>query len=792
MPKVKGGYPSLLNGVSQQAQALRLTTQGSSQINFYDTITRGKIKRPPAEFVANLGAIASSVAGTHIIHRDSDEKYVLILAGGVLRVFDFNGVEKTVNAPHGWGYLTGITDGKTQFRALTVADHTFVLNTTKTVTQRADTFPTRPYEALINIFAGNYSRRYSITINGTEYAVYETFDSSVASNEASIRTETIAANLFNDLDAALPAGFNVSLYQSAIHVWSSTDFTISGLDGVNGNAMKISKGQLQRFSDLPNYSAQDFTIEITSTEGIGADNYWVKADKNGDNANSHVVWKECPKPGEFEGFEASTMPHILRRELDGTFTFARADWVDRKCGDIEISPDPSFVGSTISDVFFFKNRLGFLSGENVVLSRAGGNYFDFYRTTATTLLDDDPIDVASGHTKVSTLRASVPYQGILVLFSDETQFRLGGNEILTPKTVNMIPMAEYSSSRFCRPVSVGQSIFFVNDTAATGSHSSIYELIYDRKLDSLQSSEATSHVPNYIPARVRKLIGAETESAIVALTRGSLASMFVYRYYWGSEKKVQESWSEWTLNVTEIFDGVFVDSDIHLLVNKAGYLMLLKFAMDTVAADAPLTFKVGLDFRLKSTSAVYSADTNRTTITVPNLPWGVTPTLVCLTGLPGAQPLPVTVTDLGTGYSTYVVRGNWNGYEFFAGVPYSSLYVLSRPYYRSSGQNGGMTTHEDGRTQVYHMTVTFDTTSYFEVEVDTEGRDPVTHSYTAFEVSSPATTINGAVAVGGSFTFPVQSRNTACTISLKNSTWLPSGFLSAAWVGSYNPSHRGA
>ena len=57
-----------------------------------------------------------------------------------------------------------------------------------------------------------------------------------------------------------------------------------------------------------------------------------------------------------------------------------------------------------NDIFFFQNRLGLLSGENVNMSRAS-EYFDFFARTARTILDDDPIDVAASHTKVSELEA---------------------------------------------------------------------------------------------------------------------------------------------------------------------------------------------------------------------------------------------------------------------------------------------------------------------------------------------------------------------------------------------------
>jgi hypothetical protein len=128
---VTGTLPNLVNGVSQQAPALRLATQGEKQENFYSTIVEGLKDRPPSEFVAKLLDTLPDGTFTHVINRDKTERYIVIFdsVSGTLKVWDFLGVQKTVNAPSGWGYLSGLTDPQTQLAALTVADYTFFVNT---------------------------------------------------------------------------------------------------------------------------------------------------------------------------------------------------------------------------------------------------------------------------------------------------------------------------------------------------------------------------------------------------------------------------------------------------------------------------------------------------------------------------------------------------------------------------------------------------------------------------------------------------------------------------------------
>ena len=128
------------------------------------------------------------------------------------------------------------------------------------------------------------------------------------------------------------------------------------------------------------------------------------------------VWRETVKPALDDNFDTSTLPHLLIRTADGNFRYTPADgstytisgvtytvpkFNGRVAGDELSSPHPEFIGQKISDIFFFRNRLGFLSGDNVFMSRAGG-FFDFHPETVTTVLDTDPIDVAVSHTKVAT------------------------------------------------------------------------------------------------------------------------------------------------------------------------------------------------------------------------------------------------------------------------------------------------------------------------------------------------------------------------------------------------------
>ncbi|MBM4179860.1 MAG: phage tail protein, partial [Ignavibacteria bacterium] len=137
MPLVSSSIPNLINGVSQQPAALRLSSQAESVINCFPSPVEGLKKRPPSY---NLGKLFSGSSGTgrpfvNIVDRDGTIRYMVYIRDGDIKVFDLNGAAQTVTVPDGVGYLdiNNASDPSAQFRVASVADATFIVNREKTV-----------------------------------------------------------------------------------------------------------------------------------------------------------------------------------------------------------------------------------------------------------------------------------------------------------------------------------------------------------------------------------------------------------------------------------------------------------------------------------------------------------------------------------------------------------------------------------------------------------------------------------------------------------------------------------
>lgn len=780
---VSGTIPNLVNGVSQQTPALRLPTQAEKQENFYSTIVEGLKHRPPTEFVAKLLSSLPSSAFTHVINRDVNERYIVVIQSGSVRVWDFDGNEKTVNAPDGYGYLTSAANPVADVEALTVADFTFVVNKQQTVAMDAATSPVRPNEAIVNVMEGNYSKVYQVWLNGALAGQYTTS----ASDPATLDTATIANALYTDMvtNGYNTAPWSLGFYHHTIHIQnSSADFTIEVQDGFNGHAMKAIKERTQHFADLPFFGPDGFVTEIIGDESTLFDNYWVKAETG---SAGTLVWKECPKPGITLGMDATTMPFTLIREADGTFTFKKAVWDDRVCGDTEISPDPSFVGNKIVDVFFHRNRLGFLSGQNAIMSRSG-LFFNFFRTSATTLLDDDPIDVGASHTKVSMLKHVVPYQRQLLIFTDETQFILTGSDTsLTPKNVSLDPLTEYVSDPSVNLLGLGQSVFF---TATRGDWSAVWEYIIDLSSGRPQgqAAEVTDAAPSYIPAGVFKIAGTSNESVVVVLTSGDPGAFYVYKFYYSENKKLQSAWSRFSLpNVTAIRNAEFINSDLYLVVERADGVYLEKMRMQPAVTDDDIGFLVHLDQRVHTSqlaAPTYDAGTDTTTFT---LPYATSSDIVAVTSAGNVDVLPALQLNISSiSGNTVTLSGDKQTWPIWFGFTFESRYRFSTFFVRQQNGAGGTITVQQGRLQVTDMTLAFSKTAFFTVEVTPEGRATRTYTYTGRTLGE-ADNLMGVVPIEeGKKSIPILSRNDRVIIDIVNNSWMPSAFVNVIWNGKHS------
>ena len=63
----------------------------------------------------------------------------------------------------------------------------------------------------------------------------------------------------------------------------------------------------------------------------------------------------------------------------------------------------TFTGGKIQEMFFHRNRLGFVSDEQIVMSQPG-SYFNLFTVSAISFSDDNPIDISVSDVKPAFIK----------------------------------------------------------------------------------------------------------------------------------------------------------------------------------------------------------------------------------------------------------------------------------------------------------------------------------------------------------------------------------------------------
>jgi len=782
MALVSRTIPNLVQGVSQQPEVLRLNSQASEQINGFSSVVEGLKKRPNTDYVAKLSATSFGNAYIHTINRDANERYIVVITNGSIAVYDILGNAKTVvNQTNATNYLTS-SNPKQDFTCMTVADYTFIVNKNKNTAMDSTTSGAKVEQAVYSVLQGVNSTKYSITIDGSTFS----FTSSNTDSEA------IRDGLFSAIGS--PSGITLTKIGNSSFgiVKSSGTLQITASDGYGDDASQVVKDKVQNFSDLPVPAINNQIVQVTGDATNGFDDYYVKF------IEADNLWQETIAPDTEFKLDADTMPHILIRTANGNFRFSQADgstytisgtdydvplWGERICGDTDSVPNPTFVGRKLNDIFFHRNRLGFLADENVIMSRSS-EFFEFFPETITQVLDTDPIDVASTHTKVSILRHSISFDEELLLFSDQTQFILSGGATLTSENISINVATEFEADKNIKPVGAGSNVYFGFNK---GNFTGLRELFIASDTDTKQADDITANVPKYIPANVFKLASATTENVLVALSSDEKNALYVYQYYVSQNRRLQSAWHKWTYG-TDTTDNIlnvdFIENELFIINERSDGVYLEKIDISPALTDTGETYLTHLDRKLDNTEITesYNAGTNQTTIT---LPYQIKNTMkvVGRSGASNKAGQAIATVSQTVGGTNIVVTGDITAQNYFVGEQYEFKFVFSQQFIQVADTQGSRISVKEGRLQIRNWNVSFNDTGYFTTEVKPVGRDISKTTYTG--------TITGTGLLGtvnledGDYTFAVQSENDKLTVTIKNDSHLPSNFINASWQGYY-------
>ena len=839
MPAVTQLTPNFLGGVSTQTDDKKLQSQVKECINGYPDPTFGLLKRPGMKYTnvlrkANGDAFTKSElenAAWFFIDRAAAGSYIGCIKGADIFVWTAdNGTFCTVTN-NGASYLTGLTQNDYHFRS--IQDTTVITNkTVTTAMQPPGTYVANSVGTLKLI--GIDSNPYTVTIQGqtTTFTPQNTttFDDMLiyagGGNHASHMIDAVV-KLITDQQAASNVDFDgkwyVEGYANSITIRRTDEspnavvtnystpggtalaFSIDAKGGLSNSFLEAFQDDVIEVSKLPSESFQGHTLRILNSSTTD-DDYYVKFTAY--NAiNGAGYWGETIARIVSPGLDASTMPHILSNTGATTFTFDPISYKAREAGDDVTNPIPSFVGNTISSTFYYSNRFGVLSGDNVILGVAN-DAFNFFSKSALTQIASDPIDLNVSSVRPVTLSDVLPSPQGLLLFSERQQFQVYATDasILTPTSAVIRTLSNYEMATDVAPVDIGTTASFISRVPG-------YSKLFTMALRDVEQSpivvDISKAVLEWIPDTVDGLTTSPPNSVVMLIDR-STSYLYLYRYYNNGKDDLFQAWTKWQLPST--IEAAKIINDNLLVVSQyedeyaLGTLALDEMPSGNVISSAStFTGNPSLDMATRPVSpdggvtdaVVYDEVNDITKLYVPftpiadregamllSVPIADVGTDAVLDSDQGYWAVATERTEIGTGFRYFEVKGDFSGYAdgIVVGYNYDLEIVLPKFYFRRDET----TTDYTATLTISRAKFSIGRTGAIQFKLKAEGSNewkPVQHTAEADEYAGDT----NPVVLEKVFTVPIHQRNTNFELKLTSNFPYPVSLVSMMWEGNYSP-----
>ena len=447
----------------------------------------------------------------------------------------------------------------------------------------------------------------TVTMEGADYTVrVEDHESTaVKANLKLVRPEptpfdadtaVTADTVLGGILAELPSGITGTVIGTGMYLSSANPFNV---EVVEDDLMRVMQSSVNDVTRLPNQCKHGYIVKVSNSRMADEDDYYVRFDGENDRDGAGS-WSECAKPGIPKTL--TNMPLVIQRTAlanqgtsteIATFTIKQFTYADREIGDELTNPLPSFVTKRINKVLFFRNRLVFLSGENVITSRPGTlGEPDFFSESALTISSSDPIDISAASTFPSELFDGIAINTGLVVFSTNQQFLLASDDtVLNPDTAKLRSISTFNYNKDIAPISLGTTIGYVDNS---GKFSRFNEMANIAREGEPVVVEVSKIVPTTLPKDIDLLTNSR-ENGIILFAKNGATDCIVYGYKYlnVADKRQQAAWFKWKLNNPVIYH--FIIDDEYYFLDSDYYLQKIRLVQTT---EDPSIVQDNVDFLL--------------------------------------------------------------------------------------------------------------------------------------------------------------------------------------------------
>ena len=632
-------------------------------------------------------------------------------------------------------------------------------------------------------------------------------------SNATLSADTILEQLIDEITDKTSNHFTITKVGTGIHLQeknpglgpdcrAGTPFNITTSEPGIMDILTFNTSDVKK---LPSMCKDGYIVKIENSPNE-EDDHWMKfVGESGKDGKGY--WEETYDPCVELAFDPCTMPHKLVRMTGTDFVLDVIPWALRDVGDDVTNPKPSFVDKAINNIHFFRNRLTFLSQDNVILSQSG-NFYSFWSQSAKEMSDSDVVDLSASSSQPITLVDGVGVNQGLVLFSPFEQFMLTTQESLfTPKSAIINNLSSYDYNFNVKPFSLGTSVAFLSNS---GLKSRFWEM-GDIKRDGPPTVvEQSVSIANTLPSNL--LTAATSRDNHIALFTGydptstsygdcidPYTNVWGYRYFSDGKTRLQSAWFRWKF-YGEIIWHTIMDNTYYIILYFNSKAHLCAVDLEKQAASYILNdenncedYRVFLDNSVKLATGTYVTASD---VTVFNLPHSHLRQPATQASASGGQQMIYGTTGPMKGQvevvpaftansvSNFTVPGNWSTSTVYIGFSYDMMIEFPQVY-MSRAQGQGVVQDTNSPLTIHRTKFSLGPSGYYSTVLERKGRADYIQNHESS--SNHAFNLNAYnIALQSETAIPVYANNKDYRLKLLSTHPTPCTLYGQTWEGDYN------
>lgn len=693
-----------IQGVSQQAEALRGRGQCTEQENYIPDPVYGLRRRPPTVHVDTLGTY-----NTYVDFTDNEGDKQLAFNDSAVAIVGLDGTETsvTVTDTAAFNYLKFASSVSNRINAVFFKDDLYITNREVTVLEDTGyTAPTRRGDkfAVVKCLGGQYDRQYQVdvTVQGVTYSgSFTTRNGSNTSHSDDIKSTTIIDELYTSLTAHSELTVEKHLDHLLITPTNgghSLD-AVAVTDDADNSSLVATHKSVKSIEDLPNFAPDNWVVKIAGQDGSEDDSYFEYIAATGSAANGFGnggSWIESSKIGDEFEFDVSTLPVVIKN-IYTTPSLELADWRGREIGDEESNETPSILGNKVKDVKVMQGRLVLLGTSSLIFSRIDRPLEMWRQTILGGIQDDDAID-GSSDVETGEYTHLVKTAQDLGVWARQGQYVISGSTNITPSNIALSLTTRASSIPSVPPIGIAGNIYFATDN---GDFSGLSEY-YKEDLNYFDLPVST-HVPRYVEGTVTAIKGSQAQRMVAIKTDALERTLYCYKFLVVGNERRQSAWFKISFGY-DIKHFTFSGNSMYLITASPFGDVLERIDFEKIV-EGDLNFTVHLDRQKEYTLDADAKFTPDSIHTVDS------PVFVNMTS--DERGLTVECTEDGADLEP---ANGEQGDVVLAGFRYTSLYTPTKPRYFDANKE----VVNVGTLRISKLLVNVEDSGAFDWEVETD------------------------------------------------------------------------